>query len=108
MATTKLAMPQGGRNSAAKTWQLTEAGLNAYKAGNIKGQQAVIVYALAELGNKATTTDIVAKVDELRAADKGIDAIMAGREDQGTTTVVSHYAGKSTTIRRKGYVTDVA
>jgi hypothetical protein len=108
MATTKLALPKAGRNSNAKTWQLTDEGLKAYAAGNIKGQQGVIVYALAQLGNKATTTEIVAKVDELRAEHKEVDAIMAGRENQGTSTVVAHYAGNSTTMRRKGYVTDVA
>ena len=88
--------------------QATDEGLKAYAAGNIKGQQGVIVYALAQLGNKATTTEIVAKVDELRAEHKEVDAIMAGRENQGTSTVVAHYAGNSTTMRRKGYVTDVA
>jgi len=89
-------------NSAAKTWTLTDKGVAEGAA--IGGQQGVIVRALAALGGTATSTKIVEMINTMRQEDETIEAIMAGKRDQGTTAIVAHYSSDKTRLRKDGFV----
>ena len=89
-------------NSAAKTWTLTEKGIAEGVA--IGGQAGVIIRALAALGGEATSTKIVEMINTMREQDETIEAIMAGKADQGTVAIVAHYSSDKTTLRKRGLV----
>jgi len=89
-------------NSAAKVWKITDLGIET--GASVGGQQGVILRALAALGGEASSTDIVAKIDEMRAEDATVDSIMAGKADQGTTSIVAHYSSPKAGLRKKGLV----
>lgn len=89
-------------NSAAKTWTLTDKGISEGVA--IGGQAGVIIRALAALGGEATSTKIVEMINTMREQDETIEAIMAGKADQGTTAIVAHYSSDKTTLRKRGLV----
>lgn len=96
------ATPVSKSNSAGKTWVLTQEGLD--NGANVGGQAGVILRGLASLGGTATTTALVEVINKMREEDDVINAIMTGKADQGTATIVAHYAGSKTPLRRKGYV----
>ena len=94
--------PVARTNATAKTWVLTETGITT--GASVGGQAGVILRALASLGGTASTTEIVERINQMRDEEPIIETIMAGKADQGTSTVVAHYAGEKTTLRRKGFV----
>lgn len=96
--------PVARTNSAAKTWVLTDKALT--EGASVGGQAGVILRALAALGGTASTTKIVEMINTMREEDEAVEVIMAGKADQGTSSIVAHYAGEKTTLRRKGLVVD--
>jgi len=89
-------------NSAAKVWKLTEKGVA--EGATVGGQPGVILRALAALEGEASSTAIVEMVNRMREEDETVEAIMAGTADQGTATIVAHYSGTNTMLRKKGLV----
>jgi len=90
------------RNSANSTWYLTQKGLT--QGGNIGGQPGVIIRALASLGGEALTGALVERIDLMRSEDSSVEAIMAGKADQGTQVIVSHYLSNKTKLVKNGFV----
>ena len=89
-------------NSAAKVWKLTDTGIA--EGATVNGQAGVILRALAALGGEASSTAIVEMVNKMREEDENVEAIMAGKADQGTVAIVAHYSSDKTTLRKRGYV----
>jgi len=90
------------RNSANSTWYITEKGIT--QGGNIGGQPGVIIRALASLGGEALTGALVERIDLMRSEDTSVEAIMAGKADQGTQVIVSHYLSNKTKLVKNGFV----
>ena len=89
-------------NSAAKVWTLTDTGIT--NGAFVNGQAGVIIRALAALGGQASSTAIVEMIDRMREEDETIEAIMAGKADQGTVAIVAHYSSPKTSLRKNGLV----
>lgn len=89
-------------NSAAKVWKLTETGIT--EGALVNGQAGVILRALAALGGEASSTQIVEMINKMREEDENVEAIMAGKADQGTVAIVAHYSSDKTTLRKRGLV----
>jgi len=89
-------------NSAAKVWKITDTGIA--NGSSVQGQAGVILRALAALGGEATSTKIVEMINTMRDEDENVEAIMAGKADQGTVAIVAHYSSDKTTLRKNGYV----
>ena len=89
-------------NSAAKVWKITDTGIA--EGASVNGQAGVILRALAALGGEASSTKIVEMINTMRAEDPEIEAIMAGKADQGTVAIVAHYSSDKTTLRKRGLV----
>jgi hypothetical protein len=89
-------------NSAAKVWKLTPKAIESGAA--VGGQQGVILRALASLGGTASSTEIVERINLMRTEDETVDAIMAGKADQGTVSIVAHYSSPKTGLRKNGLV----
>jgi hypothetical protein len=89
-------------NSAAKVWKLTEKGVA--QGATVGGQAGVLLRALAALEGEASSTAIVEMVNRMREEDETVEAIMAGKADQGTVAIVAHYSSPKTTLRKNGLV----
>ena len=96
------ATPVARTNSSNSQWLITDTGI---KEGSLVGGQAgVILRALASLGGTGTSSQITERIDKMREEDPAIESIMFAKADQGTSTIVAHYMGKTTTLIRKKLV----
>ena len=96
------ATPVARTNSSNSQWLITDKGIE--QGSSVGGQAGVILRALASLGGTGSTSAIVERIDKMREEDPAVEDIMAGKADQGTTTIVAHYMGKKTTLIRKKLV----
>lgn len=90
------------RNTANSKWSITQTGID--NGATVGGQPGVIIRALASLGGKATTLELVERINLMRSEDANIENIMAGKADQGTDVIVSHYLGTKTKLIKNGLV----
>ena len=96
------ATPVARTNSSNSQWLITDKGIE--QGSSVGGQAGVILRALASLGGTGTSSQITEKIDQMRSEDTAVESIMAGKADQGTQAIVSHYMGKQTTLIRKKLV----
>ena len=99
LAATPVTRASGSSN---KTWVITDTGIKT--GSSVGGQAGVIIRALAALGGTATSSQITDMINKMREEDPSVENIMAGKADQGTSSIVAHYSSEKTSLRKRGLV----